>query len=131
MSKVIGIDLGTTNSVMSIRVLKSDIIPNAEGELLTPSVVFYGEKSLLVGQPALDLFLQNPETTVRSVKRLMGRSISDPEIQRLIKTSRFSYKLAAASAGTTASLVVQLKNQQELTPAEISSEILKKIKNRC
>jgi molecular chaperone DnaK len=128
MGKSIGIDLGTTNSVMSIRVLKSDIILNAEGEELTPSVVSYGKSGIVVGRKAQDLLLQDPENTIRSVKRLMGRSHLDPEVQLLTQSSGLGFSLGPLSQGAETSLAIKLKNGTEVTPVEVSSEILKKIK---
>ena len=138
MGKSIGIDLGTTNSVMSIRILKSDIIPNSEGETLTPSVVSYLTSSgllglnkkleTLVGRNAKDLLLQDPENTISSVKRLMGRAYSDPEVQNLIQHSGLGFRISALAQGTNSSIAIKLKNGMELSPSTISGEILKKLK---
>jgi molecular chaperone DnaK len=138
MGKAIGIDLGTTNSVMSIRVLKSDIIPNKENETLTPSVVAYKNSSnilgmnkkteIVVGQSAHDFLLQDPENSINSVKRLMGRSYSDPAIQNLIYHSGVHYKIVPHSQGTSSSLAIKLKDGTEVTPPQVSGEILKKLK---
>ena len=88
MSKAIGIDLGTTNSAAAIKRLETEIIPNAEGDPLTPSVVsrqiqkglFRKKEKFVVGKPALDWMAQDPENTILSIKRLMGRNFSDPAI---------------------------------------------------
>jgi molecular chaperone DnaK len=138
MGKAIGIDLGTTNSVMSIRVLKSDIIPNKEKETLTPSVVAYYTSSnllglnkkteIIVGRKAHDHLLQEPENTISSVKRLMGRSFSDPTVQNLIQHSGLSYQVVPLSQGTSTSLGIRLKDGLEVTPQQVSGEILKKLK---
>ena len=84
MSKIIGIDLGTTNSVMSfIEGGKPNIIANTQGSRLTPSVVAEDDKGeILVGTPAKNQAVVNPEGTIYSVKRLIGRDWNDPEVKR-------------------------------------------------
>src|SRR5258708_36675563 len=88
MAKVIGIDLGTTNSVMAVMEAgEPTVLENAEGSRITPSVVAVtksGER--LVGQVAKRQAVTNPENTVFSIKRLMGRKYDDPEVQRMVKT---------------------------------------------
>ncbi len=133
MSKAIGIDLGTTNSVVAIKKINTDIILNSEGEQLTPSVVsmqvlpIYKKNVILVGKPALDWMLQDPGNTITSIKRLMGRGYSDPEIQALLAVKRFAYHLKAIENASENSLCVTL-NQQEYTPEQISAIILEKLK---
>jgi len=134
MSKSIGIDLGTTNSVVALKKIETEILANAEGELLTPSVVSVQKKGsflkttkMLVGKHALDWMLQDPENSIVSVKRLMGRGFSDNEIQQLISEKRFDYKLQALSNASEQSLCVLL-NEQEYTPEQISAKILEKLK---
>src|SRR6266480_8013644 len=87
MSKVIGIDLGTTNSVVAvIEAGEPTVLENSEGSRITPSIVAItkgGER--LVGQVAKRQAVTNPENTVFSVKRLMGRRYDDSEVQRTIK----------------------------------------------
>src|SRR6478735_5567874 len=87
MSKVIGIDLGTTNSVVAVMEGgEPAVIVNQEGGRTTPSVVgFAKEGERLVGQVAKRQGVTNPENTVFSIKRFMGRKFSDPEVQRDIK----------------------------------------------
>ena len=138
MGKSIGIDLGTTNSAMAVRVLHTDFIPNEEDELLTPSTVTYEEPArgvglrvdsqIVVGRKALDRALQNPERTVRSVKRLMGRAFSDAEVQEHIRRATFAYRIAPLAHGTDSSLGIQLRDGEEVTPTQVSAEILKKLK---
>src|SRR6476659_1222236 len=98
-SKIIGIDLGTTNSVVAVmQGGEPVVIPNAEGGRTTPSVVAIsktGER--LVGQVAKRQGVTNPEQTVYSIKRLMGRRSDDPEVQRDMKI--LPYKIDAASNG--------------------------------
>src|SRR3979411_2421594 len=99
MPRVIGIDLGTTNSAMAyMEGGEPTIIPNAEGGRITPSVVAFtktGER--LVGQLAKRQAITNPENTIYSVKRLMGRRFSDPEVQRSMKM--VPYKVGQAANG--------------------------------
>src|SRR6476660_9743726 len=88
MAKVLGIDLGTTNSVVAIMEGgEPTVLENAEGSRLTPSVVAVNPKTneRLVGQVARRQAITNPENTIFSVKRFMGRKFSDPEVQRATK----------------------------------------------
>ncbi len=124
MARTIGIDLGTTNSVMAtIEGGEPVVIPNAEGERLTPSVVAVtanGER--LVGRFARRQAITNPENTVFSVKRFMGRKFNDPDVQRDIEL--VPYKLQAAPNGD-----VQVKvGDRWYSPQEISAMILQKLK---
>ncbi len=125
MAKVIGIDLGTTNSAVAyMEGGEPTIIPNAEGGRITPSVVAFtknGER--LVGQVAKRQAITNPENTIYSVKRLMGRRFTDPEVQRTVKM--VSYKIEPASNG---GVLIVLGNGQKLTPPEVSAMILQKLK---
>lgn len=134
MSKSIGIDLGTTNSVGAVKRVQAEIIKNSEGEQITPSCVTIRKKKLpfskpafVVGKDALEWMKQDPENTVLAVKRLMGRSILNKEVQKIIEGKRLSYRIQAHSRGTANSLGILL-GQKEYTPEEISSEILKKIR---
>src|SRR3979411_446185 len=124
MPRVIGIDLGTTNSAMAyMEGGEPTIIPNAEGGRITPSVVAFtktGER--LVGQLAKRQAITNPENTIYSIKRLMGRKFSDPEVQRDLK--RLSYKVEGASNGDA---VVRL-GDKTYSPQEVSAMILQKLK---
>src|SRR5438876_656196 len=125
MAKVIGIDLGTTNSAMAyMEGGEPTIIPNAEGGRITPSVVAFtksGER--LVGQVAKRQAITNPENTIYSVKRLMGRRFTDSEVQRTVKM--VPYKIQPASNG---GVEIVLGNGQKLTPPEVSAMILQKLK---
>ncbi len=124
MARTIGIDLGTTNSVMAVMEGgESTVIPNAEGSRLTPSVVAMtasGER--LVGQFAKRQAVMNPENTVNSVKRFIGRKFSDPSITRDAKL--VPYKISAAANGD-----VQVHmGGKTYSPQEISAMILQKLK---
>src|SRR3989337_2457096 len=99
MAKVIGIDLGTTNSCMAVMEAGEPVvIPSSEGGRTTPSVVAVskaGER--LVGQVAKRQAITNPDNTISSIKRLMGRRFSDAEVQRDVKV--LPYKIDAADTG--------------------------------
>jgi molecular chaperone DnaK len=124
MAKVIGIDLGTTNSVVAvIEAGEPTVLDNSEGSRLTPSVVAVtksGER--LVGQVAKRQAVTNPENTVYSIKRLMGRKYDDPEVQRTLKS--VPYKIARAANGD----VRVVMGGREYSPPEISAVILQKLK---
>src|SRR5687768_4478301 len=125
MAKVIGIDLGTTNSVVAvIEGGEPVVIPNAEGNRLTPSVVAVNPKTgeRMVGQVAKRQAITNPENTIFSVKRFMGRKFDDPEVERDKKL--VPYKVDAASNGD---LRVTL-GDKTYSPQEVSAMILQKLK---
>jgi len=125
MTKVLGIDLGTTNSVAAvIEAGEPVIVENAEGSRLTPSVVAINSRSgeRYVGQVAKRQAVTNPENTLFSVKRLMGRKFDDPEVQTASK--KLPYKITRGSNGD-AHVVM---NSQNYTPPQVSSFILQKIK---
>ncbi|NEX22982.1 Hsp70 family protein [Thiorhodococcus mannitoliphagus] len=137
MARAIGIDLGTTNSAVGLKRLDTDIIPNAEGELLTPSVVGCSKRgrwsksgTMIVGKHALEWQVQDPENTLVSVKRLMGRSFEDEEVQRLLREGRYAYSVKPLAAGSKQSLAVVLDGE-EYRPEQISGEILAKLKRDC
>jgi molecular chaperone DnaK len=124
MGRVIGIDLGTTNSVMAVMEGGEPVvIPNAEGSRITPSVVAIsrsGER--LVGQVAKRQAITNPENTIFSIKRLMGRKFDDPEVQRTMKM--VPYKIVRAPNGDAH---VEMGGRT-YSPPEISAMILQKLK---
>jgi molecular chaperone DnaK len=124
MAKIIGIDLGTTNSVVAVMSGGEPIvIPSAEGERLVPSVVAVNKNhERIVGRTARNQAIVNPENTIFSIKRLMGRKFNDPEVQRTI--SRVPYKISAASNGD----VRVTLDGKEYSPPEISAMILSKLK---
>lgn len=124
MAKIIGIDLGTTNSVVAV-MEGSDpvVIPNAEGSRLTPSVVAIskaGER--LVGEVAKRQAITNPENTIFSIKRLMGRKFDDPMVEKAKKI--LPYKIVRAANGDG---WVEMGGRQ-YSPPEISAMILQKLK---
>ncbi len=125
MPKVIGIDLGTTNSAVAyMEGGEPTIIPNAEGGRITPSVVAFtksGER--LVGQIAKRQAITNPENTIYSIKRFMGRRFTDSEVQRSLKM--VPYKVQPAGNG---GVEVVLADGRKLSPPEVSAMILGKLK---
>lgn len=124
MSKIIGIDLGTTNSVMAyMEGGKPNVIPNTQGGRLTPSVVAEDEKGeVLVGTPAKNQAITNPEGTIYSVKRLIGRSWDDPEVKR--DKDLLPFEMRKSDSG---GVEVKMGNNW-YTPQEISAKILVKMK---
>ncbi len=124
MGRVIGIDLGTTNSVVSImQGGEPVIIANQEGTRTTPSVVAFTEKGeRLVGQVAKRQAITNPENTIFSIKRLMGRKFDSPEAQTAEK--KLPYKIVSAPNGDTH---VESRGKT-YSPPEISAMILQKLK---
>ncbi|MBN1438777.1 MAG: molecular chaperone DnaK [Anaerolineales bacterium] len=125
MGKIIGIDLGTTNSVIAVMEAGSPkVIPASEGSPLVPSVVAVNPKTgeRLVGQLARRQAVVNPENTIFSIKRFMGRKFNDPEVQRAIKLVPF--KVSAAPNGD---VQVQMGGK-DYSPPEVSAMILSKLK---
>lgn len=124
MGKIIGIDLGTTNSCVAV--LDGDkprVIENAEGERTTASVIAYAQDGeILVGQPAKRQAVTNPENTLFAIKRLIGRRFEDEEVQRDI--SIMPYKIVKADNGDA---WVEAKGQKMAAP-QVSAEVLKKMK---
>jgi len=122
MSKIIGIDLGTTNSAVAVMEGgKPKIIHSAEGKNVIPSVV--DPIKHIAGEVAKRQLVVNPKTTIFSVKRLMGRKFKDPEVQRDIKWLSYDVK-----EGRDGMAVVSVEGR-EFTPQEISAMILQKIKS--
>lgn len=123
MSKIIGIDLGTTNSAMAVmQAGKPEIIANSEGNRTTPSVVAVNKNGeRLVGQVARRQQVTNSKNTIYEVKRLIGRNFSDPEVQRDLKLMGYEIK----KSGNGVKVVMADK---EYSPEEISAMILSKLK---
>ncbi|MDO5693642.1 MAG: molecular chaperone DnaK [Pseudomonadota bacterium] len=124
MGKIIGIDLGTTNSCVSVMEGNSTkVIENAEGARTTPSIVAYQEDGeILVGAPAKRQAVTNPKNTIYAVKRLIGRKFSEKEVQKDIDL--MPYTIAAADNGDA---WVEVRGKK-LSPPQISAEILRKMK---
>jgi molecular chaperone DnaK len=124
MGKIIGIDLGTTNSVVAVMSGGEPmVIPTAEGERLLPSVVAINKNhERIVGRAARNQAIVNPENTVFSIKRFMGRKYNDPEVQRTL--SRVPYKVTQAENGD----VRVVMDGKEYSPPEVSAMILAKLK---
>src|SRR5262249_8162079 len=124
MNRVVGIDLGTTNSCVSL--LEGDspvVIPNAEGSRTTPSIVGFAESGeRLIGQIAKRQALTNPENTVFAVKRIMGRKFDDPEVGRHQRAC--AYQVAGADNGAAKVRV----RERDYPPPEISAMTLAKRK---
>jgi len=124
MGRIIGIDLGTTNSCVAI--LDGDkprVIENAEGARTTPSIIAYAEDGeVLVGQPAKRQAVTNPKNTLFAIKRLIGRRFEDAEVQRDIKI--MPYQITRADNGDA---WVEVKGKKLAAP-QISAEVLKKMK---
>ncbi|MBW2038394.1 MAG: molecular chaperone DnaK [Deltaproteobacteria bacterium] len=124
MARVVGIDLGTTNSVVAVMEGgEPKVLVNAEGSRITPSVVAFTDKGeRLLGQIARRQAITNPENTIYAVKRLIGRRFSDPEAQKDVKIC--SYKIVEASNGDA---WVRAQGK-DYSPQEISAMILQKMK---
>ncbi|MGO2213317.1 MAG: molecular chaperone DnaK [Psychrobacter alimentarius] len=123
MGKVIGIDLGTTNSCVAV--MEGDkvkVIENAEGTRTTPSIVAYKNDETLVGQSAKRQAVTNPNNTLFAIKRLIGRRFDDKVVQKDI--GMVPYKIAKADNGDA---WVEI-NGKKLAPPQVSAEILKKMK---
>ena len=126
MAKIIGIDLGTTNSAMAVMEGgEPTIIPNAEGNRTTPSIVAVNPKTgeRMVGQVAKRQAITNPRNTIFSVKRFMGRKYKDPEVQRALEF--IPYEVKEAPNGD----IRVVMGDKEYSPPEISAMILQKLKN--
>lgn len=125
MSKILGIDLGTTNSCVAVvEAVTPRVIANREGSRTTSSIVAFTEDDdRLVGQIAKRQAITNPENTVYAVKRLIGRKFEDEEVQRALQT--LPYELSKARNGD---LKVQIRDR-EYSPEEISAIILREIKS--
>jgi molecular chaperone DnaK len=124
MGRIIGIDLGTTNSCVAVLDGESaKVIENAEGDRTTPSIIAYTEENeILVGQPAKRQSVTNPENTLFAIKRLIGRQFKDKVVQKDIKM--VPYKIVAADNGDA---WVQVRDNKLAAP-QVSAEILKKMK---
>ena len=122
MSKILGIDLGTTNSAMAVMEgSEPEILVNAEGDRTTPSVEgFRKDGERVVGKAAKNQAVTNPENTVSSVKRFIGRSFNETKAEQ----AKVSYKVEAGKDGRT---VIDIEGKT-YTPEEISAMVLQKLK---
>jgi molecular chaperone DnaK len=122
MSKIIGIDLGTTNSCVAIvESGQAKVLENSEGARTTPSIIAYGDE-ILVGAPAKRQAVTNPKNTIYASKRLIGRKFSEKEVQKDIDL--MPYKIIQSDNGDA---WVQV-NEEKLAPPQISAEVLRKMK---
>ena len=122
MSKIIGIDLGTTNSCVSLMEgTQAKVLENAEGKRTTPSVVAFGDEQL-VGEPAKRQAVSNPTNTIFATKRLIGRKFDGESVQKDIQTSPF--KITKADNGDA---WIEAKGEK-YSPAQISGFVLQKMK---
>ncbi|MCL6364448.1 molecular chaperone DnaK [Pectobacterium carotovorum subsp. carotovorum] len=124
MGKIIGIDLGTTNSCVAIiDGTQVKVLENSEGDRTTPSIIAYTQDGeTLVGQPAKRQAVTNPKNTLFAIKRLIGRRFKDEEVQR--DANIMPYKIIAADNGDA---WLEVKDQK-MAPPQISAEVLKKMK---
>jgi len=124
MSKVIGIDLGTTNSCVAVMEgTQAKVLENAEGTRTTPSVVaFTDNEEKLIGQPAKRQAVTNPENTIFAVKRLIGRNFEDPTVKKDIETAPF--KIVNSDKGDA---WIEAKGEK-YSPSQISAFVLQKMK---
>lgn len=123
MGKIIGIDLGTTNSCVAVLDgEKTRVIENAEGDRTTPSIIAYTDDETLVGQSAKRQAVTNPHNTLFAIKRLIGRRFKDDVVQKDI--SMVPYKIIEADNGDA---WVEVKGKK-MAPPQISAEVLKKMK---
>ncbi len=123
MGKIIGIDLGTTNSCVAVLDGgKARVIENAEGDRTTPSIIAYTDDEIIVGSPAKRQAVTNPTNTFFAIKRLIGRRFKDDEVQRDVNIMPF--KIIAADNGDA---WVESRGNK-MAPPQVSAEILKKMK---
>ncbi|MDR3433555.1 MAG: molecular chaperone DnaK [Rouxiella aceris] len=124
MGKIIGIDLGTTNSCVAIMDgTTARVLENAEGDRTTPSIIAYAQDGeILVGQPAKRQAVTNPQNTLFAIKRLIGRRFQDEEVQR--DKGIMPYSIVSADNGDA---WIDVKGQK-IAPPQISAEVLKKMK---
>lgn len=123
MGKIIGIDLGTTNSCVAVLDGgKARVIENAEGDRTTPSIIAYTDDETIVGSPAKRQAVTNPANTFFAIKRLIGRRFKDDEVQRDVNIMPF--KIIAADNGDA---WVESRGNK-MAPPQVSAEILKKMK---
>ena len=125
MGKIIGIDLGTTNSCVSVMENGAPkVIENAEGARTTPSIIAYtNDGEVLVGAPAKRQAVTNPKNTLYAIKRLIGRRFEDKEVQKDI--SLMPFKITKADNGDA---WVEVLSDKKMAPQQVSAEVLRKMK---
>ena len=124
MARIIGIDLGTTNSCVSV--MDGDtpkVIENSEGDRTTPSFVAYTDDSSLIGQPAKRQAVMNPKDTLYAIKRLIGRKFNEDAVKK--DQDIVPYKIVKADNGDA---WVEAKGKK-ISPPEVSAKILQKMKS--
>src|ERR1700685_1353541 len=128
-SKIVGIDLGTTNSLIAIMGLTGpEIIEDPEGRKIVPSIVsLTDENRLVAGETARELLLTRSDRTVYSVKRLMGRGVAD--VQQEAKL--FPFRIAPEKEGASESVIRLLLGERTFTPPEISAAVLRQLKDNA
>lgn len=128
-SKIVGIDLGTTNSLIAIMGLTGpEIIEDPQGRKIVPSIVsLVGDNKLVAGEPARELLLTRPNRTVYSVKRLMGRGAGD--VQQELKL--FPFHIEPEKEGAGESVIKLLLGNRTFTPPEISAAVLRQLKDNA
>lgn len=128
MGNIVGIDLGTTNSIAAFKLAEIELVSAEDNtppdRKLTRSVVAWANNQIVVGQAAYNQLRADPEKVIISIKRLMGRGFADPEVQEQLAC--FGYRVTQSTHGTENSLAVWL-GDKEYQPEDISAEILKKI----
>ena len=126
----IGIDLGTTFSCIAVlRNNKVEIIPNEEGENITPSVVTFTDEGVLVGEQTLNELIRNPKKTIYSIKRLMGRKFDDIEVVKDIQSNFWTYDIVKQESGNRPLIQIPKDNNMYdfYYPEQISKFILEKL----
>ncbi|MGI0483261.1 Hsp70 family protein, partial [Geminocystis sp. CENA526] len=124
MGNIVGIDLGTTNSVAAFKFAETQVVNDPQHGFLVKSVVGLSGNNLIVGRDAYKDLKRDPENVIISIKRLMGRGFADEVVQQQLKN--FGYKITQSSQGTENSISVWLGGK-EYQPEDISAEILKQV----
>jgi molecular chaperone DnaK len=124
MGNIVGIDLGTTNSVAAFKFAETQVVSDAKDGAFVRSIVAFSGNNLIVGKEAYNQLKQDPENVIISIKRLMGRGFGDEVVQQQLKN--FGYKITQSQEGTENSLSVWLGGK-EYQPEDISAEILKQV----
>jgi len=128
----VGIDLGTTFSCIAVlRNNKVEIIPNEEGENITPSVVTFTDEGVLVGEQTINQLIRNPKKTIYSIKRLMGRKYDDNEVLKDIQSNFWTYDIVKQESGNRPLIKIPKNNDMYdlYYPEQISKFILEKLIN--